>query len=126
MGVRYLHQGRTRAGVDCAGFVVAVLQEQNLLPPKFRDTRDYGRHPQGTLVEMLAAYCTKVAEPVAGDLVAIRWPRDTVASHLAVYTGADGHIVHAFGKARAVVETSYGRPWTTWTDSYWRVPKVTA
>ena len=49
-GVRWHHQGRTRAGLDCAGLIIRTAHDLGL--SEF-DLADYGRLPDGRMSELL-------------------------------------------------------------------------
>lgn len=122
LGVPFLHQGRNRAGVDCAGFFVAMMREADALPWHFVDRRDYSRAPSVDLLEVIRSYCypLEAVEPAA--LALIQWPRDPHPSHLGFIT--PGTIIHAYQSAGAVVEHGYRGRWPRLTHSLWRLPGV--
>lgn len=120
VGVRFLHQGRTRNGIDCIGLALAVGEELELLPAGV-DQRNYARHPSSSLlVEEISKVCTPagVAEPAS--LLVIAWGRDPY--HVAICTGPT--MIHASYSARKVVENGFRHPWPKLTRSAWRLPGV--
>jgi cell wall-associated NlpC family hydrolase len=122
LGVRFVHQGRTRFGCDCLGFIAGVLGELGeplalkLLPS------NYGREPQGLLLETLTKNCKQIPlQP--GALLLIEWPLSNFPSHAALFTGAS--MIHSYEAAAHVVEHGYRAPWLTRTVSTWALPGVT-
>lgn len=122
VGVPFLHQGRTRNGVDCAGFVVALMRSAGQLPADFQDVCNYSRRPSGELFALISRHCERAFTECPGLLVLIRWPRDTQPSHVAVLTGPT--LIHCYQRKRAVVEHSYRGSWKRDTHSLWKLPGV--
>ena len=122
LGVPYLHQGRSRYGVDCIGFPIAVLRELDLLPREFNDYRNYGRQPDGQMQPIIERYCENLPTPVAGCLILIQWPQRKHASHAAFFTGKT--MLHSHQRAGGVVENGYRGAWVKNTHSLWRLPGV--
>lgn len=122
LGVPFRHQGRNRAGVDCAGFVVSLLRACDALPPDYREPTNYPRRPNGELVEILRRYCVRADAAAPAALVVIRWPGEPLPTHVALCTGPT--LIHAYQRARAVVENGYRGAWLRDTDSVWRLPTV--
>lgn len=121
LGVRFLHQGRSRLGCDCLGFVAGGAAEVG--SSVFLDNLpiDYGRDPQAILLEKLEALTRKI-ELQAGCLITIQWPQTKFASHGAIYTGTS--IIHAYAGNSKVIETTYGRQWIARTTAAWAIPLV--
>lgn len=121
IGIRFLHQGRSRLGVDCLGFIAAGAAEvgSNVfldhLPP------NYGRDPQSILIEGLEKLTRKI-DLQPGALVTVRWPLTQFASHAMIYTGES--IVHAFQSVGRVVETQFGDQWRSRMTAAWAIPLV--
>lgn len=121
VGVPFLHQGRTRFGVDCLGFIAAVLAEMgdtfilNVLPA------NYGRDPQASLLEGVEAHLKPIAlQP--GVMLVLQFPLTPFASHVALYTGVS--MIHSLQANRCVVEHGYEPPWPARTRSIWALPGV--
>lgn len=122
LGVPFLHQGRSRHGVDCIGFVAAMCQELGL--PVFLNNlpHNYSRSPQALLEDGLRM----LSKPCAldtGTLILIKWPLSKHASHVAIYTG--NSMIHCYEASGKVVEHGYTTPWPERTASIWKVPGVT-
>lgn len=123
LAVPYIHQGRTRYGVDCIGLVICVRDAIAPWSASRLESREYARRPQsGLLRERLAAHCVQLSEAEDGAVLLIRWPKDKHATHTAIYAG--GNIIHSYQRARRVVETGYRAHWLRDTDSIWRLPGV--
>jgi cell wall-associated NlpC family hydrolase len=120
LGVPYLHQGRSRFGVDCLGLVLEVGRELGFLPGDL-DYQGYGRQPLRSFLEArVREHCAAIDEPRPGALVVIRWSQ--VAAHLAIAT--DATLVHACASRRMVVEHGYRGVWRRLTHSVWALPGV--
>lgn len=106
LGVRYHHQGRTRAGLDCAGLIVCVAQDLGI--PTTADISGYARTPDGV---MLKALLDTAAVPVTawqeGDILLLRF--DAAPQHLAIVTEAG--MIHSYLAARRVVEHRLDEQW---------------
>jgi cell wall-associated NlpC family hydrolase len=121
VGVRFLHQGRSRYGVDCLGFIASVLNDLGSSVLLDHLPADYGRDPQSLLLQGLEGLCRQIPlQP--GALIAIQFPLTPFPSHAAIYTGES--IVHSLQSNGKVIETSYGAPWTFHTRSIWALPLV--
>lgn len=122
VGVPFVHQGRSRHGVDCAGFVVALMRSAGELPADFEDVSNYARRPNGELLTLISRYCSRTSQEYPGLLVLIRWPRDVQPSHVALLTGPT--LIHCYERRGAVVEHSYRGAWRRDTHSLWMLPGV--
>lgn len=140
VGVPWVHQGRTRFGIDCAGLIVMALGNLGLIPKKFEDPVAYGREPQAQLALIVERWCEQIplgmVEPSApeGTLILLRWSRDQEPSHLAYCTGRN--LIHAYsrhaGRTRddptrqtgRVIEHRYGEPWLRQTTGVYKIPGV--
>lgn len=103
LGVPFLHQGRTRNGVDCIGLAIKVAHQLDLTD--FDDTR-YGRRPSGKRMKrLLRAHCLPLpfSQVEAGDL--LHFATDTDPLHVALITRVDPHyVIHAAREFGEVVE----------------------
>jgi len=120
--VPWRHQGRSRWGVDCAGVPEAILRECCALPAGYKVRPNYGRIPGAALREQLERWCTPAAQPRDGCLVHMRWPTETIPSHIGILAGDS--LIHAYAKAGRVVKHAYREPWVRMTTGYWLVPGV--
>lgn len=117
LGVRWRHQGRSRAGVDCGGLVVMVGRALGLLPVE-ADMKGYPVYPDGrTLDDVCRRYLVpKIGEALPGDVPLMRpamsvpWP-----CHLGIVTELETGelgLIHSYGNTvieGAVKETRYTR-----------------
>lgn len=123
LGTPYQHQGRTKFGVDCIGYVMCVYHSLNPWPHVMRETRTYGMRPtDGLLLAKVSKYCTQVHKAEPGVVILIQWPKASTPSHAAICGGST--ILHSYKRAGRAVETSYGEPWLRTTHSFWRLPGV--
>ena len=121
VGVPFLHQGRTRNGVDCWGLPVVVLRALNVLPEGF-DRTDYARAPAPGDFEDRMRYCTPLPKIVPGCLVGIRFKRTT--THVAIYTDTDT-LIHSLEKHAKVIEHGFRGMWRSrWAMGAWALPGV--
>lgn len=110
--VRWHHQGRSRAGVDCIGLVVVVAHQLGL---SRADVADYGRLPDGKALRGLLAQhlmITRDAQP--GDVLLMRMERNPL--HVGIVS--DVGLIHAYAPMRQVVEHRL--------DDLWRARVVSA
>lgn len=123
LGTPYLHQGRSRFGVDCIGFAICVRNSVEPVPMLMNETRNYDRRAaHQILLGKVTQYCTPLDEPEQGCLILIKWPLNAEPSHVALH--ADGNILHAYAQVAKVVETGYRAQWSRDTHSLWRLPGV--
>lgn len=108
LGTKYEHQHRSKtAGVDCAGLVIAVAKDLNLVEQDF-DVNGYDRVPDG---KSLLAYCDRFMQRVEindardGDVVVIRWESDPQHLGFLVPYIVPGHhaLIHSIN-GRGVIE----------------------
>jgi cell wall-associated NlpC family hydrolase len=121
LGVRFLHQGRSRFGVDCLGFIAAMLHELGSDVFMRHLPQAYGRDPQALLIDGLTNLTCEIPLQ-AGALVLIKWPASKFPSHAAVYTGTT--LIHCFQSQGRVLEHGYRGPWVARTASVWALPLV--
>jgi cell wall-associated NlpC family hydrolase len=120
LGVPFMHQGRSRRGVDCIGLVIVVAQALDLVPSSF-ERRDYGRIPnRDELGKKIREHCQPLAEPKPGCMFAMRWNKE--AAHVAIYTGET--LIHSYERMGRVVEHSFRGRWPRFVDSFWGLPGV--
>lgn len=110
IGVRYQHQGRNRAGLDCLGLVVRVCHDLGL---SSFDSRAYGRLPNGDQMRAaLREQCTEVdGEPRLGLVALMRFA--TEPQHVGLVGDHVGGVslIHALAASRKVVEHRIDDAW---------------
>lgn len=121
IGVPFLHQGRSRHGVDCIGFVAAMCAHMGATKPLENLPHNYARNPQALLKDAIRMLGTPTTLEV-GCLILIKWPAAKEASHVGIYTGTS--MIHCYEGVGKVVEHGYSTPWPERTDSLWRIPGV--
>lgn len=121
VGVRFLHQGRSRHGADCLGAISAILGELGsdvflrYLP------LNYARSPQSLLIDTLGQVSREIPlQP--GAIITVQFPFTPYPSHAAIFTGES--IIHAHARVQKVVEHGYQEPWIQNTRSIWAAPLV--
>lgn len=139
LGVPWVHQGRTRHGIDCAGLIVCALGNLGLLPRGFVDPIAYGREPQPQLSKLVERWCIWTETPQEGTLVLMRWAPNQDPAHLGYCSGRN--LIHAYsrqvGRTRGtrtvpapytqrgrVLEHRYGEPWVRQTVGIYLLPGV--
>lgn len=120
VGVPFLHQGRSRQGIDCIGLVLVAMWRTGALSESYH-VADYGRLPhKDRLLNALRLDCARIEHPVPGCLVGIRWTRSV--AHVALCTGPT--IIHSYEGVGCVVEHSYASRWVRMTHSLWALPGI--
>lgn len=116
IGVPYLHQGRNRHGVDCIGLLLVTAWALGLTE---YDVRGYGRVPDAGFLQ---AECDRlmVRTDDAPHVYLMRFTREP--QHLGIAT--DRGILHAWGGAGRVTETSMPLSWRSRIVQSYRVPGV--
>jgi cell wall-associated NlpC family hydrolase len=105
LGVQWLHQGRSRLGLDCAGLIVRVARDLGLSD---FDVTGYGKEPQGNALRaILEQHSIAVEKPEVGDILLLRFTR--LPQHLAIVT--DYGIIHTHRAVGRVVEHGLDRLW---------------
>lgn len=122
IGVKFQHQGRTRMGCDCLGFIAACMAELNSWTLIHGLPVDYARNPQSLLIDGLNRLSEEI-QLKPGALILFQFPKAEHPSHAAIYTGES--MIHAHQPNGKVVEHGYRGPWLKYTKSYWALPLVT-
>lgn len=123
--IPYLHQGYTKHGVDCIGFIggvgLALGMESALQWSRDPLMHSYGTSPDPvTLLMGVAQYLTPIADKAMarpGDLFLLNWP-GTIPHFAGILdAGPPATVAHAFYSARKVAESRIDGQWrqgTTW------------
>jgi cell wall-associated NlpC family hydrolase len=126
LGVRWLHQGRTREGVDCAGLVIGVAKACR---NSTFDTSDYARQATD---ETMLALCRELLQPVEkadlqpGDVLVMAFENQR---HIGIvgdypYPG-ELSLIHAYALSpHRVVEVRLDSVWMSRVIGCFRFPEV--
>ena len=111
LGVRWHHQGRSRAGIDCIGLVIRVARDLGL---SSYDITGYGRVPDGKTLRftMHQQLQPLQREPLPGDVLLFAFERNPL--HTAIVTDQPGGglgMIHAYANMRRVVEHRLDATW---------------
>jgi len=111
LGVPFLHQGRSRRGVDCAGLVIVVGRAVGGLPLDW-DYRNYLRqeHPR-TMIRLMNENWVRRTDDGperVGDIVVMH-PRGSTSWHMGIVCGAT--VVHAWSLIGKVTESPLTHEW---------------
>lgn len=109
--VPYVHQGRTRHGIDCAGLVICVARDLGLVAPSF-DIGGYERTPDGV---SLLAHCSKWMKRIPalelGTVAVLHFKGSVAPQHMGIvgdYRHGGFTLIHANGtvdgKGRVIEE----------------------
>jgi len=122
--VRFHHQGRTRAGLDCIGLCIRTAHDCGL--SEF-DTHDYARMPDGvSLLAGLREHCVeRFASPEPGMLALFGFggPPQHVG-FLGNYPHGGLSLIHAYATNRKVVEHRLDIVWQARIVALFDLPGV--
>lgn len=140
LGVRFLHQGRSRSGIDCVGLVSCAASDLGFANEVKESLRDYQRAPDS---EMFKARIKDFLDPLpcnrlqpmrkqllVGDVIAFWIDRRGLPRHVSVYAGVDKNgqdtMIHAYAKTpKCVIEQPVDMGfWLQRIDSFWRLPMI--
>lgn len=105
LDTRWVHQGRTRFGVDCAGLLVMVLRE---LGQPVEDMEGYRRTPDGRVFREFIRNQTVMAPTIRPGTIALF--RDLqFPTHCGFFAERDGKltVIHAHVAHRKVIEEPF-------------------
>jgi cell wall-associated NlpC family hydrolase len=114
LGARFRHQGRSPAGLDCAGLVILVGRSVGALPGDL-DVTAYARRPDGrSLVDHCRRHLDELhlGELSMGDVAVFKIETDP--QHLAIvgdYPGGLLSMIHAYAPSHRVVENRLDEGW---------------
>lgn len=109
LDTRWVHQGRTAHGVDCAGLVVLVGQALGL---PAEDLQGYKRSPDGVLFRQhIFNQTTFEPQPRPGSIAMFREAR--FPTHTGIFAEQDGRLtlIHAYAPYGKVVEEPFIYEW---------------
>lgn len=106
LGCPFHHQGRSRAGLDCAGLLVLAYRD---LGVELTDLPAYGREPWNDGLRECVEFNFRKVEGAAepGDILLLRYRREP--QHLAIAT--DKGMIHTYASVGKVVETNIAATW---------------
>ena len=127
VGVRWLHQGRSREGVDCAGLVIEVAHELGL--SEF-DTADYARQATDeSMLDLCREHLTEVTQSDMrpGDVLVLRFDCNRHIGFVGDYVHGGLSLIHAYAQApHKVVEHRLSPDWLMRVIAVFRFPEVAA
>ncbi len=132
-GVRFAHQGRSVAGLDCLGLLLITaktlgLQFEGVGVEAF-DVPHYGTRPDAMLLRKKLdthLHAIEKNEVREADIVLLKI--DGMPQHLALLTDypmtQELGMIHAYAPAREVVEHRYDEHWQRNTYRAYRLPQL--
>jgi hypothetical protein len=107
LGVPFLHQGRSRRGVDCVGLVILAARDCGI---KVQDSQGYNvRFEKDQLLNAVMAHCNPISDPTLGCLALFDLPNRQ--QHLGIVTNLDPiYIIHSYYPVRKVCEHNLPPP----------------
>lgn len=126
LGVRWLHQGRSMQGLDCAGLVIRVGHDLGLTG---FDTRDYARIPSGGQMRAtMRAQCIELppeTEPRAGMIALMRFANEPQhVAIIATHPLGGLSLLHALTFERKVCEHRLDQAWRNRFVALYALPGV--
>ena len=133
LGVRFAHQGRSVAGLDCLGLLMLTSQTLGLAfdgaGVEALDVPHYGTRPDAMLLKQKLDTHLQGIEKTdvrAADILLLKI--DGMPQHLALLTdypmAGELGMIHAYAPAREVVEHRYDAHWRRDTYGAYRLPQV--
>lgn len=106
LNVKYRHQGRNDAGMDCVGVPIRASNEKGYTHPDF-DYRNYGRRPDlKTFLRVFKTFMrpVRVSDAGHGDVLILAFP--VFACHCGILAKDKGYetLIHAHMSRRIVME----------------------
>lgn len=108
-GVRWLHQGRNRMGVDCVGLLIVAAADLGIEVP---DLRGYRRTPDPSIfVTHILENSVPESEPLPGTFGIFR--DGTQPCHVGIFGEMHGQVslVHAYAGTGKVMEEVFAHNW---------------
>ena len=109
LGVRWIHQGRSAHGVDCAGMIIKVGEA---LGAKSDDKTGYKRHPNAIEFLTHIRSQTDLADgPAPGRIAVFR--QSKFPCHTGIFSEKDGvlHLIHSYIGTGKVIEEPFANHW---------------
>lgn len=124
LDVPFIHQGRSREGVDCVGFVICCLRDDLSLLPKCFDVNGYGHKPDGTLFSECDKRLTR-AKPKPGGIFVMRFAEEPQHMGFIVpYRHGGFAIIHALSRRHRIVEHRLDKLWESRILGTFEIPGV--
>lgn len=119
LGVKFVHQGRCRAGIDCIGLVVKSGNEAGYV---VEDHTVYGRCPRPDhLLHHIGLSFEQIPIEDAGvEDILLFWVRKPHLPQHAGIISKDGWLIHTWSDVGKVVETPLDDYWVKRTHSAWK------
>lgn len=111
IGVPFQHQGRSRKGIDCGGFVVYVMKEVGI---PHDDVKRYRRRPNPKRFKEAILSCADqvpIGDVKPADFYWLWVDRKDKPMHIGIITALN-RFIHAYAEVGKVTED--------WLDDYWR------
>lgn len=124
LGVRWLHQGRSRDGLDCAGLVVAVGTTCRGLDCPLPDYPRASRDEQ--MLELAGQHLVAIdkADMRPGDVVVLAFEKQRHMGLLGDYPYGGLSLIHAYLPNRKVVEQRLDEVWAARIKQAFRFPEI--
>lgn len=109
IGVKWLHQGRNRAGIDCVGLLLMASKDVGLDVP---DLAGYRRSPdRKKFIDHINANSQPETTTQAGNFGIFR--DGTQPCHVGIFAERDGvlTLIHAYAGTGMVMEEPYCHDW---------------
>lgn len=111
LGTRWVHQGRSSAGIDCVGLIIRVAQSIGIEPEDFHG---YSRRPNGSqFLKHLREQADRgdINDPKPGSIAVFK--QNQFPCHTAVFALKYNKlsIIHAHASRKKVVEDMFDFEW---------------
>jgi len=106
VGTPFMHQGRSREGLDCIGLPVLAAQLAGDIDVSW-DRTNYPPDPIGWLQPALELRLERVTTRQPGDILLMRFGQEP--QHVGIWTGAT--MIHAYSRAEKVIEHRLDDRW---------------
>lgn len=132
-GVRFMHQGRSAAGLDCLGLLILTARTLGLrFGDDAVDTLDiptYGARPDVLLLKQkLDTHLNPIPLDTVREADVVVLKVDGLPQHLALITDypmqGELGMIHAYAPARQVVEHRYDTQWRRQSYLAYRLPQL--
>jgi hypothetical protein len=109
LGTRWVHQGRSSSGIDCAGLLIRVMGDLGL---PVRDMTGYRRTPDAMTFLNHIRDQTDLAEIIKPGSIAL-FRQSAFPCHTGFFTEKHGilHIIHSYIGVTKVIEEPFAHQW---------------